>query len=95
MKQIIKKFKKKISKFFKKKQKKVLRKVIVYFYSYYGGMPVEHSKRIIIIPKGWDFQIGFAKHPTLIDKEGNVRKAFDWQAGYEVVYEFIYKGGGE
>jgi hypothetical protein len=70
----------------KKKFKKILKKVIATFDNLEGL----RFDKTIEIPDGWKFKFGFAEQPRLVDEGGNVRKIFEWKAGFSATYEFFY-----
>lgn len=76
---------------FKNKRKPC--KVVVHFddlageEKFRGGHKFE---RKIIIPDGHTFKYGFAQHPRLLNRNGEIVWIYNWKAGYEVTYEFLY-----
>jgi len=72
----------------KKRDKPTIESVNVYFK--HGGEGSPDFMDTIQVPKGWVFITDYAEDPTLVDENENVRRSFDWRAGYTVEYEYIY-----
>jgi len=73
----------------KKRDKPVLESVNVYFKHGHDESYPDFTD-IIQVPKGWVFITDYAEDPILVDENGDVRRSFDWRAGYTVEYEYIY-----
>lgn len=69
------------------KKSKVIKQVIVKFDDHLAT----RFEKIIEVPSGWKFRVGFAEQARLIDETKTIRQAFDWRAGFTIEYEFIYE----
>lgn len=72
--------------FGKKKDPKILESVKVTFSR--AGVPC--FTKVISVPPGARFKVGFAERPRLIDEDGNLLGSWEWEGGYEMEYEFMY-----
>jgi len=61
-------------------------KVVVHFDDRVG----KKFNQEIIIPDGYTFKVGYASHPRLFNRNGEIARIYDWKAGYEATYEFLY-----
>lgn len=75
---------------FEKKRKPC--KVIVHFDNLAVGkyQPRHMFEREIIVPDGYTFKEGFVQHPRMLNRDGRVAWIYDWKAGYQIIYEYIY-----
>ncbi len=72
---------------FKKKRNPC--KVIVHFDNLTNSK-FARRRREIAIPDGYTFKCGFAEHARLLNRNGEIAWVYNWRAGYEVTYEYIY-----